>query len=174
MIVGGRDLARLVTLTTIRVVVTVVLLLVAYYQLPVRDGSLESDLPFLLLDLLVFAAIVGIQVPLILRAAHPLMRSVEALGLSICLYLIMFARLYLSMSVTNRSAFNLALDHSSALYFTVSVFATVGFGDIAAATNPVRLVVTVQMIMNLVMLGVVVRLLFSVGQRGVQQRREAS
>jgi hypothetical protein len=128
--------------------------------------------PYLLLDLLLFSAIVGVQVPLILRAKHPMVRSMEALGLTVCLYLMLFARLYLSLSATNHASFNVVLDHSTALYFTVTVFATVGFGDVTAALNPVKMVVTVQMMLNLVMLGVVVRLLFTVGQRSMQQRQQ--
>lgn len=172
--VSGRALTRLVITTALRVLATITLLLIAYYQVPVRDGSLASDAPFLLIDLALFSAIVGVQVPLILRAKHPLVRSMEALGLSVCLYLMLFARLYLSLSASNPGAFTQPLDHTTALYFTVTVFATVGFGDITAATNPVRNLVTVQMMLNLVMLGLVVRLLFTVGQRGMQQRRGGS
>src|SRR3954447_2274761 len=138
MAVRGRDLTKLVITTLVRVAATIVLLLLAYYNVPVRQGSMESDAPFLLFDLLLFSAIVGVQVPLILRAKHPLVRSMEALGLTVCLYLMLFARLYLSLSASNPDSFNQPLDHTTALYFTVTVFATVGFGDVTAATNPVK------------------------------------
>jgi voltage-gated potassium channel len=36
------------------------------------------------------------------------------------------------------------MTHTDALYFTVTVFATVGFGDITARTDTARLLVTVQ------------------------------
>ena len=35
----------------------------------------------------------------------------------------------------SRGSFTQPLDHTTALYFTVTVFATVGFGDIVAATD---------------------------------------
>ena len=51
------------------------------------------------------------------------------------------------------------LTRVDALYFTVTVFSTVGFGDISAATEPARVLVTIQMILNLIFLGAGVRLL---------------
>lgn len=153
-----------------RLLLTVTILLVIYYQMPVHEGSLRSDLPWLGLDLLLFGALVGVQVPLILRAEHPVLRSAEAMALCVCLYLMLFARVYVSFSAADPAAFTQILDRSTALYFTVTVFATVGFGDIAAATNPMKLVVTVQMLLNLIVLGVVVRMLFTIGQRSLQRR----
>jgi voltage-gated potassium channel len=161
-------------LMVLRLVATIVLLLLVYYLMPVHAGSTTSDLPWLGLDVLLFTAIVGVQVPLILRARYPFLRSLEAMGLSVSLYLMMFARVYVSLSAADSAAFTQVLDHSNALYFTVTVFATVGFGDISAVTNSVKLVVTVQMILNLVVLGLVVRLLLTAGQRGMEQRRSQS
>ncbi|MBM9466022.1 potassium channel family protein [Nakamurella leprariae] len=44
-----------------------------------------------------------------------------------------------------------------ALYFSVTVFATVGFGDMTPESGAIRLLVSVQMLLNLVVLGVVFR-----------------
>lgn len=156
-----------------RLLLTVTILLVIYYQVPVHEGSLSSDLPWLALDLLLFGTLVGVQVPLIMRAKHPVLRSAEAMALCVCLYLMLFARVYVSLAAADPAAFTQTLDRSTALYFTVTVFATVGFGDIAAATNSVKLVVTVQMILNLILLGVVVRSLFTIGQRSWERRAKA-
>jgi Ion channel len=49
----------------------------------------------------------------------------------------------------------------SAFYFTVTVLSTVGFGDIAADSDLVRLVVTVQTPLDLTLLAVVVRVFLS-------------
>ena len=53
-----------------------------------------------------------------------------------------------------------------ALYLTVTVFSTVGFGDISAASQPGRILVTIQMILNLIVLGAGVRLLTGAVKRG--------
>lgn len=167
---GRRRVALRIGFMVIRLLLTITLFLVVYYQMPIRDENFWADLPWLLFDLVLFGVIVGLQIPLIIRARHPLMRSIEAMTVTICMYLVMFARIYLSLSVNNVHAFTQLLDHSSSLYFTVTVFATVGFGDIAAAANPIRLLVTVQMLLNLVVLGVVVRLLLTIGQRGRERK----
>ena len=54
----------------------------------------------------------------------------QALGAIIPLFLVVFATIYLSLSHTSASNFSEGLDHTRALYFTVTVFSTVGFGDI--------------------------------------------
>ena len=88
------------------------------------------------------------------------------------LYLLILARINLSNSLADPSAFTQPLNNTAALYFTVTVFATVGFGDIVAQTNTMRLLVTIQMMLNLVVLGLVIRLLTSAARRGVARRGE--
>ena len=82
----------------------------------------------------------------------------------------MFARIYLTLSTLASHAFSIDLDRTRALYFTITVFSTVGFGDISPQTNYARLFVSVQMLLDLVVLGVVVRVLFGAAQRGVASR----
>jgi hypothetical protein len=53
------------------------------------------------------------------------------------------------------------MDRVSAFYFTVTILSTVGFGDIAADSDLARLLVTVQMLLDLTLLAVVVRVFFS-------------
>ena len=124
----------------------------------------------LALALIIFGVIVGLQVPAIVHAKYPIMRAVESLTIVIALYLLIFARIYLSYSLTDPDVFSRPLNHTTALYFTVTVFATVGFGDIVAATDTMRGLVTVQMLLNLVVLGVIIRLLSSAATRGVARK----
>jgi hypothetical protein len=49
------------------------------------------------------------------------------------------------------------LDHTRALYFTITVFSTVGFGDITPRADLARIIVSIQMLLDLVILGSVVR-----------------
>ena len=121
---------------------------------------------------MVFAVIVAIQVPIIVKADYPILRAVEALAVTIPLFLLIFSRIYLSNSLANSASFSQPLDHTTAFYFTVTVFATVGFGDIVATTNSMKLLVTVQMLLNLAVLGLVIRLVTSAAQRGVARKKE--
>ena len=68
--------------------------------------------------------------------------------------------------------FSQKLDHSSALYFTITVFSTVGFGDIVPATDSARLIVSAQMIIDLVIIGVVVRLLVNAAKMGLERAHQ--
>lgn len=75
---------------------------------------------------------------------------------------ILAAVIVLQLRVISRSAY-------PGLYFTVTVFSTVGFGDITAASQSARLVVTVQMLLDLLALGLVVRAFVSAVQAARQQ-----
>ncbi len=156
-----------------RITVSLALLFGAYFFLPTKDGGTEqSDVLYVVLALVVFGVIVGLQVPAIVRARYPIMRAIEALTIVIALYLLIFARIYLSNSLNDPAVFNHPLNHTTALYFTVTVFATVGFGDFVAATDGMRGLVTVQMVLNLVVLGLIIRLLSSAAQRGVAKKHQ--
>ena len=61
------------------------------------------------------------------------------------------------------------LTRTDALYFTVTVFSTVGFGDITAKTEAARLVVTGQMIADLVVIGLGLKVIVGAVKRGRQQ-----
>jgi Ion channel len=50
------------------------------------------------------------------------------------------------------------------------VFATVGFGDITAMTEAARLVVTVQMLIDLIILGLGARVIFGAVSRARQRQ----
>ncbi len=125
--------------------------------------------PRRLRGLLVLAAMTAYHVGAVLRAAHPGIRGVEALATTVLLFLLLFAATYFLMSHTSSSNFNVhALTRTDSIYFTVTVFATVGFGDISPASQVARLVVTAQMIFNLIVLGLGVRLIVG----AVQQARQ--
>ena len=163
---------KLVLFMLLRVTLSVSVLLVAYSLIPTKSSGEGSDVPWLILELCVFGAVVGIQLPAIIKSKHPVLRAAEALAILVPLYLLIFARIYLWNSLHDPVAFTRPLDNTTALYFTVTVFATVGFGDIVAQTNTMRLLVTLQMMLNLVVLGLVIRLLTSAARRGVARRGE--
>ena len=127
----------------------------------------------MLLDLAIFGLVVAVQIPMIVKSKYPILRAVEALAVTVPLFLLAFSRIYLSSSVTDPTTFSQPLNNTTALYFTVTVFATVGFGDIVATSNGMRQLVTVQMLLgNLAVLGSAIRLVTSAAQRGVQRRNE--
>lgn len=165
-----REAVRLGVRVVVRVVVSVLLLFTAFFAIPTLASRPDRAGWWLLLELAVFGLVVGIQVPAIVRARYPVLRAVEATAVVIPLYLVIFARIYLEVAASDPTAFSEPLDTTAALYFTVTVFATVGFGDIVPVAGSMRLLVTAQMLVNLVVLGAVVRLLASAARRGVQRK----
>ena len=73
-------------------------------------------------------------------------------------FILLFAATYFMMEQANADNFNVdSLTRTDSLYFTVTVFATVGFGDITVTSRAARVVVIAQMILDLLVLGLVVK-----------------
>ena len=121
--------------------------------------------------MLIFVVIVASEVRLIPVHDQPTLRAVVAMATIIPLFLVLFAWIYLTMSRSDPAAFGTPLTRSSALYFTVTVFSTVGFGDIVPKTDTARLVCTVQMLGDLAVVAVVIRLILGAAARGVDRLR---
>ena len=104
---------------------------------------LRADRPLvLLIGLVAFIALVAFHVRWILRSPFPQLRVIEALAVNVPLILLLFAATYVALAALSTRNFGGHLSHTDGLYFTVTVFSTVGFGDITAKTGTARLVVT--------------------------------
>ncbi len=139
----------------------------AYALLPVRGVGGAGTAVRLAGALLLFAGVVAWQARGIARADFPQLRAARALGVAIPLFLVLFSIVYLSLGNASPGEFSQHLDHTRALYFTVTVFATVGFGDITPRSDPARALVTVQMVLDLLVIGVLARLLFAAAREGL-------
>jgi voltage-gated potassium channel len=89
------------------------------------------------------------------------------------LFLVLFSGLYLGLSENSSGNFNEALDHVSALYFTITTFSSVGFGDIVPHTAVAQMVVSVQMLLDLVIVATAARLLFYAARNRGRDVRQA-
>jgi hypothetical protein len=163
---------RLVILTVVRTVFSVVLATVLYYVLPLDRAADLFTVAFLVVGLVVLVVVMVWQIRGILRSPNPLLRAIEGLAVSIPFYLLLFSAVYFLMARASDGNFNEALTRTDALYFTVTVFATVGFGDIAATSQGARLIVTFQMLVNLVLIGAGLRIV--VGAVRVARGRDGS
>jgi hypothetical protein len=163
---------RLVLQAAARVVVTMAGLVLLYFLLPMDKERDASPLLLLTLALLVVVGLMALQVRGILQSPLPGLRAVEALAASIPLLALSFATTYFLMSEANAEAFTEPLTRTDALYFAITVFSTVGFGDIAAVTETARIIVTVHMVVNFVLVGIGIRIVVGAVQIG-QQRQAA-
>ena len=133
-------------------------LTVAYFSLPL---NLLADIPFaaiVVAGVVILTTVAVYQVRSIIRATHPTAKAIEALTLTGPLFLLLFASTYFLMSQADAGNFNVGgLTRGDTLYFTVTIFTTVGFGDILAASHSARALVTAQMILDLILIGAVIR-----------------
>jgi voltage-gated potassium channel len=150
---------------------TVVAVLVLYFVLPLDRGFSAGTLAALAAGVLALGLLVAWQVRSILQSRHPAVRAIEAIALSLPLFLLLFAATYVVLSGTDPGAFSERLSRVDSLYFVMTVFATVGFGDISPVTEQARVLVTVQMVGDLILIGLVLRLFLTAVDRG---RRRAA
>jgi hypothetical protein len=76
------------------------------------------------------------------------------------------------MERASAANFTQPLTRTDALYFAVTVFSTVGFGDITPKSEAARVVLIVQMLGDLAVLGAGIRILLGAVQRGRRQRSD--
>ena len=164
---------RLIFWAVLRGVLVAVVLVVLYYVLPL-DRRWDSDTVIrLLIGIAVFAGVMVWEVRVIVGSRYPGLRAAEALGLILPLFLVLFASAYFVMERASAVSFTEPLTRTDALYFTVTVFSTVGFGDIAPKSETARVVLIVQMLADLAFLGAGIRVLVGAVQRGRQQSPDA-
>jgi hypothetical protein len=146
--------------------VTAAALVVLYYVLPLdrrSDGNIALDLG---IGVVLLTATIAWQVRAILRADYPAIRAIQSLASTASLFLLLFASTYFIMSLDDSGTFSEALTRSDSLYFVVTVFSTVGFGDISPRGEAARLVVAGQMLLDLVVLGLGVQVILGAAKRG--------
>jgi voltage-gated potassium channel len=154
----------------ITVVLSWTLIFGAYFVLPIgRESGFRAGVR-LTVDVALVAAVFLWQIRRISRAVLPELRAIEALGIVISVFLVAFSSIYLAMSHETARTFSEKLDHVQALYFAITIFSTVGFGDITPRMDVARMVVAVQMLLDLVLIGAVVRLLFDAARNRVPDR----
>jgi voltage-gated potassium channel len=166
-----RQQRRVIGRSAMRILVSIVLLFVLYGALPVADRTGLGTLAELLVGLIVFAALLGWQVLKIMGAEHPELRAAEALAIAVPVVLIVFAFTYLSLSRSEPGSFSEPLNHVRAIYFVITVISTVGFGDITPKTDAAMIVVSFQIVLDLVLLVGIVRAVFFAAQVGVRRRQ---
>jgi hypothetical protein len=160
---------RLIALALLRSLATAVVLVALYYLLPL-DRLTSVPLGVLLaIGLVALLAVASWQVRTIISAKHPTVRAVGALATTVPLFLLLFAAAYYLMAKTSAASFSDHLTRTDALYFTVTIFSTVGFGDITAVSQSARLMVTTQMILDLLILGLGIRVFIGAIERGRQR-----
>ena len=173
---GGRAVARRrreIWLGMLRALATTTALVALYYLVPL--DRLASNVPLvvtLVAGLVILVAVASWQLRVVLRARYPGVRAAIALAATVPLFLLLFASAYYVSSRGTPGSFSSHLTRTDALYFTVTTFTTVGFGDITATSQTTRLVVTVQMILDLLALGLGIRVFIGAVKRARESQSD--
>jgi voltage-gated potassium channel len=145
---------RVLLRTLFRSLVSAFVLIALYYVAPIQDLQGVSPALSLSAELVVLALVVVLQVRAVTRSRYPGLRAVEALALTVPLFLVMYAAAYVVLAQDSAANFSThTLSRTDSLYFTLTVFSTVGFGDITATSQSARVFVMAQMVLDLVILG---------------------
>lgn len=162
---------RFLLLGLLRALISASVLVALYFLLPLEGFSRVPLVVSLAIALVVIVAVFVIQIHAIVRADHPALRAVEALAITAPLFILVFASTYFLMESGDPASFSPSeMTRVDSLYMTVTTFATVGFGDITPTSQEARLLVTVQMILNLLVLGGGLRVFLGAVNRGRQSK----
>ena len=175
IIFGGltaRERHRALLRVAVRTTITVAVLIAAYSLLPPRDLAEGNVGVSLVTGLVLFIAVLVLQFFAIMRDPTPELRAGSAMIVAVTLLVLIFAMTYATLAISHPEWFSQPLDKASAIYFTVTILATVGFGDITAVGRTARWVVTVQMILDLTLVVALGRVLVTAARAGRQRQRQ--
>jgi voltage-gated potassium channel Kch len=161
-------------MTILEMLFVVGVLLGVYWVFPIEDKVDLGWVLRLVIGLGVTGGLLAFEIVSIQRARRPLVRAMRALVTSLLVFLTVFALTYLALEHNTPGSFSEHLDKVSAMYFAVTTLATVGYGDIVPVTHTAEILTTVQMLLDLVVVAVAVRVLLQVASGAVDKRRAES
>ena len=155
-------------------IITFVAIIGMYYIIPLNATEFRpGSILLLILAGVAFLVVLAWQVREIFRAGMPGLRAVQAVVVAVPLFLTGYAALYVILSEA-QGGFTEQLTRTSALYFSIVVFSSVGFGDIAPKSDLNRMIVSSQMLGGLIFIGLVIRLFFGASKMSLQRRQPHS
>lgn len=160
--------SRLPVRKLVLMVFTVVVPMAVYFVLPL-DDELGKVLA-LVLVVVAAASLIPIsirQAGLVLRSEDPLFDAVRCIVSAVVFLIVAFSAAYYVLGTGYDGEIHGIETKLDAVYFTVTILATVGFGDITAEGQVARGLVTAQMVVNLAVLAVALRVVsWALKERG--------
>lgn len=135
----------------------VVALVAVYFLLPL-EGSIGLRLAAYAAGLALVILVVARQLRRHLRSRDADIR-VDSLALAIVLAILLFALTYYTVDTAEPGEFSGLKTRIDALYFSLTVATTTGFGDVSAQGQLARILVSVQLVFNIVILATAAPLL---------------
>jgi voltage-gated potassium channel len=156
---------RAMAATAARCVLAAAAIVVLYCFMPLTGSRPDSvALIKLIVGAVVFTAVMAFELRGILRAELPQLAAVETLVVALVLFLALFAGAYVGLSHLDPGSFSEPVDHTAGLYFAIVTLGTVGYGDITPITDTARILVSVQIVIDLAFLAFLLRLVVSLAR----------
>lgn len=148
---------------------TVTLLLAVYYAAPLDRPADARIVVWLAVGLVALAVAIAWQARAIAVSDMPRLRAVEVGAVALPALLVLYASVYAVLSHDDPASFSQMLGRTDALYFTMTVFTTVGFGDIAPVAEGARILTMTQMLVGILAVGVAAKLLLGAVEHAVRR-----
>lgn len=145
-------------------------IIVALFAIPVRgtvkvapDYLLPLELTLLVVYLSIFAVLLNYELRQV-ASSDSRVRWIESLMVLAAFFVSLFARLYTILGAEVPNAFSEPMGTLNGFYYAVTVFSTVGFGDITPEIPVAKLITMVQMLLGIGLIGLLVRVLSAVAK----------
>ncbi|MGZ4598374.1 MAG: potassium channel family protein [Oryzihumus sp.] len=155
--------------TIVRSTASTLAVLGLYFAAPLSRGEVVISL-WLLGGLVLVGVLLVWQVRSIMRSPYPRLRAIEAVCTTLPLFLVICAAVHFLIEAAHPGSYSQDMSRMDAMYYVVTVFATVGFGDITPVSETARVVTTLQMVGDLVFVGVIARVLLGAIQEGLRRQ----
>ncbi|MFF7750758.1 potassium channel family protein [Streptomyces sp. NPDC007971] len=146
----------------------------AYYLLPFNERGAGATSVLLVGGLVGVALVFAWEIWAIMRSPYPRLRAIEALAVTLVLFLMIFAGAYYALDNTSPGSFSERLTRTDSLYFTLTTLSTVGYGDITARSQTARVMAMLQMACGLLLAGFALRVLTGAIATGLQRKRSTA
>ena len=162
-----------------RAVLALTGVVVAYYAIPVGEIPSSWDILFASLGLLaglsvlVWVTVRQLRVMESYQAGDPSVR-LDVLALVMFVVVPLFALGYYALEQGDPDQFAEMATKTDSLYFTMSTLGTVGFGDVHATGQLARVLVTIQIVFDLVFVAALVSVLTTQFRARAAERRGAA
>jgi len=151
-------------------VLTIVVPIVVYFVLP-----LDKEFGVLIATALVITAAASLipisirQAQLVLTSGDPLFDAMRCIVSALVFLVTAFSSAYFVLAANYDNQINGLNTKLDGIYFTITILATVGFGDISATGQTARAIVSGQMVVNFAVLAVSLRVIaWALKERGPQ------
>ena len=169
-LLDARERRRLAGGMLLRAAVVALAAIAGYFWLPMSGWTDVALLAQLTIGGVAIVALLAWQIRDIARSPYPQVRAVGAVMTFLTIFILAFATCYYLLSESDPGSWTEPLSRLDAVYLTVTVFATVGFGDITAVDESARAIVTGQMVADLVIVGLVIRMVTRAIDRGMRRQ----